>query len=55
MQDKILLIVRLIVETGHVQINDAVKEIETDTVLNIPSTANVKVLKTEILKTHQDN
>jgi hypothetical protein len=55
MQDKILLIVRLIVETSHTDINEAVKEIETNTVLNIPSTANVNVLKTEILKTHQDN
>jgi vacuolar-type H+-ATPase subunit F/Vma7 len=55
MQDKILLIVRLIVETSHTDINEAIKEVETQTILQIPSTENVEVLKTEILKTHQDN
>jgi hypothetical protein len=53
MQDKILLLIRLIVETSHVQINDAIKELETETRINIPSTKNVKVLKAEILNTHR--
>jgi hypothetical protein len=53
MKDKILLLVRLIVETSHTHINDAIRELETETKLSIPSTKNVKVLKAELLNTHQ--
>jgi hypothetical protein len=53
MQDKILLLVRLIVETSHTHINEAIKELETETRISIPSTKNVKVLKAEILNTHR--
>lgn len=52
-KDKILLLVRLTVETRYSHISDAVRELESKSSLNIPSTKNVKVLKTEILKTHQ--
>jgi hypothetical protein len=53
MPDKILLLVRLIVETSHIQINDAIRELETETQISIPDTQNVRVLNAEILTTYQ--
>lgn len=52
-KDKILLLVRLVVTTSHTHNNEAIKELEAKSKLNIPSTKNVRVLKAEILKTHQ--
>jgi len=53
MQDKILLLIRVMVETRHKHINEAIRELETNTRITIPSTKNVKVLKAELLTTHQ--
>ncbi len=55
MKDKVFLMVKLLVETSYANINDAIKELETQTELSIPSTSNVKVLKTEILQTQRGN
>jgi hypothetical protein len=52
MKDKIFLIVRLVVTTTHPKINDAIRELETETQLHIPSTKHVEVLEAELLKTH---
>lgn len=52
MTDKIFLIVKLIVRTNHKHINEAIRELEQETTLIIPDTKNVRVLQTELLKTH---
>ncbi len=55
MKDKVFLMVKLLVETNFANINDAIKELETQTNLSIPSTPNVTVLKTEIMQTQRGN
>jgi hypothetical protein len=57
MKDKIFLIVRVMVDTSHPHMSEAIKELETaaTTEVSIASTPNVKVLECEILKSHSNN
>ena len=50
MEDRIYLLVRCTVKTNHKQIHDAIQEFQDGTTLQVSSTKNVKVLKTEIMK-----
>lgn len=49
------LMVRVAVETEHIQISDTVNEVETQAKLSIEDTPKVKVLETEILLTRVRN
>lgn len=49
------LMVRVVVETEHIQISDTVNEVETLAKLSIENTPKVKVLETEILLTRVRN
>lgn len=49
------LMVRVAVETEHIQISDTVNEVETQAKLSIENTPKVKVLETEILLTRVRN
>jgi hypothetical protein len=51
MKDRIYLIVKLVVQTKHINIKDAIRELETATVFDVQSTPNVQVLECGILKT----
>jgi hypothetical protein len=51
MKDRIYLIVKLVVQTKHADIREAIRELETATVFDVPSTPKVKVLECGILKT----
>jgi hypothetical protein len=53
MKEKIYLIIRLWVKTDYPDIKDAIREIEQETTLNIPSTKNVRVFETEVLKSQK--
>jgi len=56
MEDKIFLLVKVIVRTSYKDVHDAIKELQSKTELQISSTKNVQVLKHEIMqlktKTH---
>lgn len=56
MEDKIFLLVKVTIKTTHVNIHDAIRELQSKTDLQLCSTTKVKVLKTEIMqlntKTH---
>jgi hypothetical protein len=50
MEDKIFLLVKLTVKTTHLNIHDAIQELQSNTDLQVASTENVEVLKTEIVQ-----
>ena len=56
MEDTIFLLLQITIKTTHKNIHDAIQELQSKTELNVSSTKNVKVLKTEIMqlktKTH---
>jgi len=50
MEDKIFLLVKVTIKTTHVNIHDAIQELQAKTDLQLGSTTKVKVLKTEIMQ-----
>lgn len=50
MEDKIFLLLKITIKTKHLHIHDAIEELQSKTELNVSSTKNVKVLKTEIMQ-----
>lgn len=55
MKDTIFLFFKVVIQTSHNSIRDAVKELETETTYFIGSTKNVQVLETEIIKLNTDH
>ncbi len=55
MKDTIFLFFKVVIETSHTSIRDAVKELETETDYFIGGTKNVQVLETEIIKLNTDH
>jgi hypothetical protein len=54
MKDTIFLFIKVVIQTKHQHIQDAMKELETQTQYTIGSTENVEVLETEIIKLNKD-
>ena len=54
MKDTIFLYIKVVIHTKHLHIQDAMKELETESQYTIGSTANVEVLETEIIKLNKD-
>jgi hypothetical protein len=54
MKDTIFLLIKVVIHTKHRNIQDAMKELETNTQYHIGSTANVDVLETEIIELNKD-
>ena len=50
MEDRIFLLVKCTIKTKHKHIHEAILELQDNTSLEIASTKNVKVLRTEIMK-----
>lgn len=50
MEDKIFLLLKITVKTTHMDIHDAIQELQSKTQLTVSSTKKVKVLKTEIMQ-----
>jgi hypothetical protein len=50
MEDKIFLLVKVTIKTTHSSIHDAIQELQTNTVLQVSNTPNVKVLQTKIIE-----
>lgn len=50
MTDKMFLLVKITIRTGHRDIHHAIAELQANTRLSVSSTRNVKVLKTEIIQ-----
>ncbi|MGN6398711.1 MAG: hypothetical protein ACTHMI_24285 [Mucilaginibacter sp.] len=50
MEDRIFLLVKCTVRTSHKHIHEAIQELQSQTALQVSSTKNVKVLKTEIMQ-----
>ena len=50
MEDTIFLLLKITIKTTHKDIHEAIHELQTKTQLNVSSTKNVKVLKTEIMQ-----
>jgi hypothetical protein len=55
MQDRIFLLVRCTVETGHQSIYDAIAEFQEQTQIKLTSTPNVIILQAEIVKLNTKN
>lgn len=49
MEDKIFLLVKVTIKTTHLNIHDAIAELQQITDVEITSTKNVKVLRTKII------
>ena len=54
MKDTIFLFIKVVIQTKHQHIQDAMKELETQTQYTIGSTENVEVLETEIIELNKD-
>ena len=54
MKDTIFLFIKVVIQTKHRHIQDAMKELETQTQYSIGSTPNVEVLETEIIPLNKD-
>ena len=54
MKDTIFLYIKVVIHTKHLHIQDAMKELETESQYTIGSTANVEVLETEIIKLNKE-
>lgn len=50
MEDKIFLLVKVTIKTPYKHIHDAIQELQSNTKIEISSTENVEVLKTEIMQ-----
>lgn len=50
MEDKIFLLVKVIIKTNYKNIHDAIQELQSKTNIQVSSTKNVRVLKTEIMQ-----
>jgi len=50
MTDKIFLLVKVTIKTKHKNIHDAIQELQDATTLQLTSTKNIEVLKSEIMK-----
>jgi hypothetical protein len=50
MEDKIFLLVKVTIRTTHKTTRDAMLELQSKTALQVGSTKNVSVLKTEIMQ-----
>ena len=55
MKDTVFLFIKVVIQTKHQYIRDAIKELETQAKYTIGSTENVEVLETEIIKLHTEN
>lgn len=55
MKDTLYLFIKVVVETNHTNIHDAINELQTETDYTIGSTPNVQVLETEIIELHTKN
>lgn len=55
MKDTLYLFIKVVVETTHPNIHDAIEELQTETNYSIGSTENVQVLKTEIIELKTKN
>ncbi len=49
MKDTVFLFIKVVIETSHSNITDAMKELETQSQYSIGSTPNVQVLETKII------
>ena len=54
MKDTIFLFIKVVIQTKHQNIQDAMEELETQTQYTIGSTENVEVLETEIIKLNKE-
>jgi len=54
MKDIIFLFIKVVIQTKYQNIQDAMKELETQTQYTIGSTENVEVLETEIIKLNKE-
>ncbi len=54
MKDTIFLFIKVVIQTKHRNIQDAMQELETETQYTIGSTENVEVLETEIIELNKD-
>ncbi len=54
MKDTIFLFIKVVIQTKHRNIQDAMRELETETQYTIGSTENVEVLETEIIELNKD-
>jgi hypothetical protein len=54
MKDTIFLFIKVVIQTKHRNIQDAMQELETETQYTISSTENVEVLETEIIELNKD-
>lgn len=55
MEDKIFLLVKVTIKTNYPLFSSAIKELQSKTDLRVSSTANVQVLKTEIMQLNTNN
>jgi hypothetical protein len=49
MKDTVFLFIKVVIETTHSNIHDAIEELQNETVYSVSSTKNVKVLETKIM------
>ena len=54
MKDTVFLFIKVVIRTKYQHIQDAMKELETQTQYTIGSTENVEVLETEIIKLNKE-
>ena len=50
MEDTIFLLVKVTIITKHINIHDAIHELQSQTVLQVSSTPNVEVVHTKIIE-----
>jgi hypothetical protein len=55
MKDTLYLLIKVVVETTHTNIHNAISELQTKTDYSIGSTQNVRVLETKIIKLKTKN
>ena len=54
MKDTVFLFIKVVIQTSHKSIKDAIKELETETKYTVGSTKNVEVLETKIIQLNTD-
>ena len=54
MKDTVFLFIKVVIRTKYQHIQDAMKELETQTQYTIGSTENVEVLETEIINLNKE-
>ncbi len=55
MKDTIFLFIKVVIETTHASIHEAMQELETKSQYTIGSTPNVRVIETEIVRLQSGN